>query len=152
MQKWLTVPEACQALSMSERTLRRHLKDEKYQSKLEDGRRFVLIEVPDIDVSDDTQQILAEKDARISELQDEVEYLRQKLDETEQARQRTLKIIQQIQQDSESDKQRSDTIILQLTRQFFEQTKLLEDMRQRSLWSRVRTALGFAASKKHQQK
>jgi peptidoglycan hydrolase CwlO-like protein len=146
MQKWLTVPEACQALGMSERTLRRHLKDEKYQSKLEDGRRFVLIELPDIDVSDDTQKLLAEKDARISELQNEVEYLRQKLDETEQTRQRTDQIIQQMQQDAESDKQRSDTIILQLTRQFEEQKKLLEDMRHRSLWSRVKTVFGFAAS------
>ncbi len=47
--------------------------------------------------------------------------------------------------------QRADTIILSLTRQFEEQNKLLEDMRQpreagRSLWSRVKTAFRFAAS------
>jgi hypothetical protein len=39
-----------------------------------------------------------------------------------------------------------DTIILQLTQKFEEQTKLLEDMRHHSLWSRVKTAFGFAAS------
>jgi hypothetical protein len=61
-----------------------------------------------------------------------------------------------MQQDSTEAQQRSDTIILQLTRQFEEQTNLLEDMRgkfdtatpadHRSLWSRVKATFGFAAS------
>ena len=143
MQQWLTVSEACQALSVSERTLRRHLNDGKYQSKLEEGRRLILIDMPDVDVSDDMHGLLAEKDARISELQTEIEYLRQKLDETEQARQRTDQLIQQMQQDAAEAQQRSDTIILQLTRQFEQQTQLLEDMRQQekgrkhSFWQRL---------------
>jgi chromosome segregation ATPase len=91
-----------------------------------------------MDVSDDTHRLLAEKDARISELQTEIEYLRQKLDEVEQAHQRTDQIIQQMQADFESSKERSDTIILQLTRQLdclVEQNQLLlEDKRPKRRW------------------
>jgi len=54
--------------------------------------------------------------------------------------------IECLQSELSLSRQRSDTIILQLTRQFDEQTKLLEDMRHRSLWSRVKTVFGFAAS------
>jgi len=64
--------------------------------------------------------------------------------------------IERLQSELSESRSRSDTIILQLTRQFEEQTKLLEDMRgkfvsvppanHRSLWSRVRTAFRFAAS------
>jgi hypothetical protein len=37
-------------------------------------------------------------------------------------------------------------IIMQLTKQLEQQTLLIEDLRHRSLWSKVKTALGFAAS------
>ena len=111
------------------------------------------------------------KDGLIDKLQQELAYTRREFDSARQrydvsmqqmqadlieTRQRHDAIIQQMQQDSAEAQQRSDTIILQLTRQFEEQTKLLEDMRQsrasvsrsagRSLWSRVKTAFGFAAS------
>lgn len=43
------------------------------------------------------------------------------------------------------DRQRGDTIIMQLTRQLEQQTLLIEDMRNRSLWLRVKNALGFAS-------
>jgi len=54
--------------------------------------------------------------------------------------------IERLQSELSESRQRSDTIILSLTRQFEEQTKMLEDMRQRSLWSRVKATFGFAAS------
>ena len=54
--------------------------------------------------------------------------------------------LQESRQREDGARQRSDTIILQLTRQFEEQNKLIEDMRHRSLWSRVKTAFGVAAS------
>jgi hypothetical protein len=104
---------------------------------------------------------LNKKDGLIDKLQQELAYTRREFDSARQrydvsmqqmqadlieTRQRHDAIIQQIQQDAESAKQRSDTIILQLTRQFEEQTKLLEDMHHRSLWSKVKTAFGFAPS------
>jgi Arc/MetJ-type ribon-helix-helix transcriptional regulator len=57
------------------------------------------------------------------QLKEENERLHQRLEQA-------METIQQMQSDFESSKQRSDTIILQFTRQFEEQTKLLEDMRQ----------------------
>ena len=66
------------------------------------------------------------------------------------------KRVEALEEELNESRQRSDTIILQLTRQFEEQTKLIEDMRQsrfeesrsagRSLWSKVKTAFGFATS------
>ena len=60
--------------------------------------------------------------------------MRQKVDESEQAR-------QQMQADSAESQQRSDTIILQLTRQVEQKTLALEDMRDRSLWRRIKMAV-----------
>jgi hypothetical protein len=54
--------------------------------------------------------------------------------------------IERLQSELSESRQRSDTIILQLTRQFEAQTKLIEDMRHRSLWARVKTAFGCATS------
>jgi len=40
--------------------------------------------------------------------------------------------------------ERSDTIIMQLTKQLEKQTLMLEDMRNRSLWFRLKAVLGFS--------
>lgn len=45
-------------------------------------------------------------------------------------------------------KERSDTIIMHLTKQLEEKTVMLEDMRSRSIWTRVKTALGFECMEK----
>jgi len=47
---------------------------------------------------------------------------------------RTDQIIQQMQSDLESTKERSDTIVLQLTQQLDQQTKLLQDLRPKEWW------------------
>jgi hypothetical protein len=69
---------------------------------------------------------------RIEQQQTEIEYLRQELTEARQ-------ITKQMQEDAASSQQRSDTIIMQLTRQLEKQTLMLEDMRNRSLWHRIKT-------------
>jgi predicted RNase H-like nuclease (RuvC/YqgF family) len=104
---------------------------------------YVIVDEEQLNNIEEQDDLIAELKTRIEQQQNEIEYLRGELSS---ARQRTDQIIQQMQQDTESDKQRSDTIILQLTRQFEEQTKLLEDMRHRSMWSRVKTAFGFAVN------
>jgi len=51
---------------------------------------------------------------------------------------------QQIEQYAEAQQQ-SNMIIMQLTKQLEQQTLMLEDMRHKSLWQRVKAALGFAS-------
>ena len=40
-EKWVSVPEACQILGISDSTLRRRIKNNKYNSKIEDGRLYI---------------------------------------------------------------------------------------------------------------
>jgi hypothetical protein len=86
-----------------------------------------------VDNSDETdiKTELAVAKKQIEMLETENGFLKERLSEAVESRQRNDAIIQQIQQDASESQQRSDTIILQFTRQFEEQTKLLEDMRQK---------------------
>jgi len=70
-------------------------------------------------------------------LQSEVEYLRTKLDQSQEQ-------VQEVQQHAKEDKQRSDTIIMQLTKQL-KQTLMLEDMRHRSIWKRLKAVFATEA-------
>lgn len=105
-ENWVTVSQACDIYGVSRRTISRWIKQGKVQSKLENNRRLVLVtEVGHTgtseghDVSDMSQQAL------IEQLQSEVEYLRGELQQS---------------------KERSDTIILQLTRQLEHSQRMLE--------------------------
>ena len=80
--------------------------------------------------------------SRLEQQQSEIEFLRSKLSEAHQNNKQMQQIIQQMEQDSAEAQQRSDTIILQLTRQSEQQNMLLEDMRNRpSFWQRLKTGL-----------
>ncbi|MHC4533473.1 MAG: hypothetical protein ACYS6K_05930 [Planctomycetota bacterium] len=81
------------------------------------------------DVSHDKNMTIVQLQSENIRLKEELNYLKQELDDAKKERERSNSIIQQMQTDAEATKQRSDTIILQLTRQFDEQTKLLEDPR-----------------------
>jgi predicted DNA-binding protein YlxM (UPF0122 family) len=141
----LTVSEYASKFKVNESTVRYRIKTGKLQSEMIDGKLHVVFE--DEEITSDLQENYIKQ---IEQLLKQIEYLQEELSQSLQrereSRESADAIIQQIQQDAESAKQRSDTIILQLTRQFEEQTKLLEDMRHRSMWSRVKTAFGFAAS------
>lgn len=130
----LTVQEYMRTSGISQATVYRHIKAGKLTTDKVDDTLYIIIN----DENNDKNETQIETEL-VEQLRTENEYLRQQLEEA-------MKTIKQMQEDSESARQRSDTIILQLTRQFEEQTKLLEDMRHRSLWSRVKTALGFATS------
>lgn len=146
-----TVAEYARLMNISEATVRRRIKAGELNTELIDGITHISLERLPVSserlsttVTDDSQlQLMAQFQERIIEQQSEIKYLRNELSE---ARQRTDEIIRQMQEDSSEAQQRSDTIILQLTQKFDEQTKLLEDMRHRSLWSRVKMAFGVAAS------
>ncbi|MHC4537876.1 MAG: hypothetical protein ACYS6K_28430 [Planctomycetota bacterium] len=138
----LRVSEYARLTSDNEKSVYRKIHRGELQAEKINGILHVVCDrLPSDQVGEqsDNRLFIEEKDARIQQLETENEYLRQQLDQT-------TRTIQQMQEDSESDRQRSDTIILQLTQKFEEQTNLLEDMRHQSLWSKVKTVLGFAAS------
>jgi len=67
-------------------------------------------------------------------LQEVIEWLQTQLSQAHQ-------IIEDMQQKSQMDA----TIIMQLTKQLEHQQLMLEDMRNKSLWRKVKSALGFAS-------
>lgn len=133
----ITVQEDAEKNNVTVRTVYRWIEDGSVDAKKHLGR-WVIVQEDDIDVTlddvdeeDDNssqKEIIVELRQRIEDLADEVQYLRSKLDSASEER------------------QRSDTIILTLSNQLADERKKLEDLRDRSIWIRVKTALGFAAS------
>ena len=134
METKLTVPEYAMQKGLNQSTVYRWIQQGKIDTEKIDGVLHVVVALDEIE-----SQNASIKEPLIAQMQEEIEYLRE---ENKQLREE----LSFSRQREDEARQRSDTIILQLTRQFEEQTKLLEDMRQRSLWSRVKTAFGFAAS------
>jgi hypothetical protein len=93
MTDWVTVKEAVGILGMSERTIRRYIAEGKLRSRLENGRRLVYAKGHDNGISPDRltsvrcvtdafrnfDLLLAEKDARIQQLEEQVDRLTQLL-------------------------------------------------------------------------
>ena len=112
---WLTMTDACQTLGISERTLRRRIEQGKIESKLEDGRRLILAD-------SDGQMADTLVDKRLLEqLRSENEYLRDQ--------------VTSLQNELNISRERSDTILLQLTRQLEQSQRLLEYHRE-PFWRR----------------
>lgn len=109
-KRWVTVSQACDIYKVTRRTLTRWIQQGKVESKLENNRRLILATDEghsetteghdDLDGSQDVSQ-----HDLIDQLRSENEYLRSELKET---------------------KERSDTIVLQLTRQLDQSQRLLE--------------------------
>jgi len=106
----MTIQEACQRLGKSETTVRRWIKQGKLASKMVDG----VYDIPEMAVNDYlndqsmTRQVEGADQPMIDQLKAENEYLKELIQELEDAR------------------QRSDTIVLQLTRQLEQSQRLLE--------------------------
>jgi len=106
----MTIQEACQRLGKSESTVRRWIRSGKLAATMVSGA----YDIPETAVnalSNDKQVVGIDQEpegAVIVRLRDENEYLKQRVEELEQAR------------------ERSDTIILQLTRQLEQSQRLLE--------------------------
>jgi len=128
MSKYITVSEYAQQEGVTERTAYRWVKNNDIDSKRIKGVLHVKI---DKEGTDKDEFILTLKSEN-SHLREQIEYLQQRLE--------------QAQDQVQEDRQRADTIIMQLTKQLEQQTLLLEDMRGRSIWKRFKTALGFASS------
>jgi len=121
--RWLTVTDACQALGVSERTLRRRIEQDKMESKLEDGRRLILV-----DSGGQKADTTAENEL-LEQLRSENEHLRGQ--------------VISIQDELNQSRERSDTIILQLTKQLEQSQRLLEYHREPfwRKWLRKRRAI-----------
>ena len=161
MAIWMPINEAAQILEIHPRTLRRHVDNGKRTSRMEDGKRMVLLEEDEVATAtatanandsandsangngtandNDHMDVIAEKDKRIEDLQSQVQTLEGALSDLQSR-------FDFLQNEASESRTRSDTIILQLTRQFEQQTVMLEDMRNkpsraRELWHRLKVVL-----------
>lgn len=136
MQEYKTVEEAAQILDVDKSTIYRRVKAGTLSEKRINGIKHVLLEVEKGDLqrfaipceSLHYKKLLEEKEALRKTLEKQVEDLKERLLDANDAR------------------ERSDTIILQLTRQIEKQTLMLEDMRDQSFWKRIKATFGFATS------
>ena len=120
MIRKLTVPEYATLMKISPPTVYRRVKAGKLETETIDGILHVIVDESQFN-SDEIQQpseLISEFQTRIESQQAEIEYLREELSKAHS--------------ELSEARQRSDTIILQLTRQFEQQTLLLEDMRQQN--------------------
>ncbi len=116
--KWQTVADACHTLGISQRTLYRRIKKGEIQSKLESGRRLILID--DSQVTDSVASVADMADAALlQQIKSENEHLRDQVKALQEERRAE-------RESAEQSKERSDTIILQLTRQVDQAQRLLE--------------------------
>ena len=136
-KQWVSRAVACQVIGISERTLRRHIQEGKIQSRRDGNRVFVLVDIAD------TETVNSDQSADISghiadtplldQIQKENELLRQQLTEKD-------KQIGKLQEEISEHSQRTDTIIMQMTRQLEVSQRMLESSEQkakRSWWSRL---------------
>ena len=140
-EKWVSVPEACQMLGISDSTLRRRIKNNKYNSKIEDGRLYISM---DEETSQHCQsndyQMTSNTDSLTKQLQSENEFLRQELTSIRLAHTESQTQQAELHQQIEESRTRTDTIIMQLTQQLERTQMQLEDLREtKTLWQRVRS-------------
>ena len=124
----LTINEYSQQFKVSPNTIRRHINNKKLEAEKIDGKWLIKVtqevnqEITQEVNQEVNQKLLDEKDKHIEILNKQTHNLQQLLDDANEAR------------------TRSDTIIMQLTQQL-ERTQLqLEDLREtKTLWQRVRS-------------
>lgn len=132
MKQRIKVYDYATRMGIGVSTVYRHIKAGKLDTETIDGVLYVLADEEELNAIETPLDAIAELKERIEQQQTEIEYLRKELTEARQ-------ITKQMQEDAASSQQRSDTIIMQLTRQLEKQTLMLEDMRNRSLWHRIKT-------------
>lgn len=140
-----TVKEYAQENNVTTRTVYRWIDEGKIQAEKVDGK---LVIIGDIST---TPNITEEKEKLMEQLRNENEYLRKELLQTNKsladANQRldeAQKRYDEAQERHDSAQQQSNMIIMQLTRQLENQNRMLEDMKDRSIWKRIKAVLGFS--------
>ena len=149
---FMTVKEFMQKYEVSKRTVYRWIEDEKLSAGKSHGQWVIDDDKePRNDIGNDKIDDKSDKKydnddigdvterqeiLLIQEMRDEIEYLRKELTQAHEALTLSNQTIAEMQQ-------RHDIIVLQLTTQ---NQQLLEDTRNRSVWTRVKIALGFVSS------
>ncbi len=110
--KWVSVKEACHLLDISESTLRRRISQGIIKAEGEGRERRVAIESDADMTATMTPNVLRQLQKENEILREQVEWLKQKIDQRDQ----------EMAQSGE----RHDTILLQLTRQLEQSQRLLE--------------------------
>ena len=120
----LTINEYSQQFKVSPNTIRRHINNKKLEAEKIDGKWLIKVnqEITQEITQEVNQKLLDEKDKHIEILNKQTHNLQQLLDDANEAR------------------TRSDTIIMQLTQQLERSQLQLEDLREtKTLWQRVRS-------------
>ena len=120
MSKYITIKEYAQQQGVTERTVYRWVTNNDIEVKKVKGVLHVKIDGE----SDDKDELILTLKSENCHLREQIEYLQHRLE--------------QAQETIDDMQKRSDMIIMQLTRQLENQTLMLEDMRNRSLWCRVK--------------
>ncbi|MEK7399025.1 MAG: helix-turn-helix domain-containing protein [Candidatus Poribacteria bacterium] len=128
MTKWVTVSEASVILGMSERTIWRHVSKGSIEAKTEGGRRYIAVN-NDSDKNDN----IVSNDMTTTDRDDIMNYLKTELAERN-------KLIEQLQSEVKSIRERSDTIIMKLTQELEAQRRLFQGLKpgkkkDRSFWN-----------------
>ena len=135
-QEWVTVTQACRIYGVSRRTLTRWVKDGKVESKIDDDRRLILASTVGHDETDQghddsgmSQDV--SQQALVEQLRSEIERLEKQLEAKD-------KQIVNLQEELSEHSQRTDSIIMQLSRnqQLMLESSEMKKERQ-SWWSRL---------------
>lgn len=118
--QWKTLKEACEILGISESTLRRRIKQEEIESKVEKNKRLVFIQESSQMTGQMTEYAMAQH------LQNENERLLQESEELKEQLKRKDSQLQAKDEQMAEASNRHDTIVLQLTRQVEQSQRLLE--------------------------
>lgn len=139
--EWLTMADAASALSISIRTLHRRLADGVFETKTDNGRKYVL-------VPEDCQYVVdGRQNDDVADKETVVEHLKQMIEEKDKQIERLQKTLDEALQESANSRERSDTIILKFTQQMEEQKLLIEDLRKpKPLWQRVKARFGWSVA------
>ena len=148
-KKWLKISDAATVLKVSERTLYTRIKSGNLKSKLEGGKRFIQVKMPNessaakSEISDENfenpaanpemfetvEHLLVEKDARIQQQEGHIKQLEGQVDNLTQQIDHLTQVVAMSQKN-----------IGALTEQLDDSRQLIEDMRQRrTVWQRLKT-------------
>ena len=145
-KKWLQISDAATVLKVSERTLYTRIKSGEIKSRLEHGKRFVQVKMPNEksvaksetsdenfenpaanpEISEMVQHLLVEKDARIQQQEGHIKQLEGQVDNLSQQIDHLTQVVAM-----------SKKNIGALTEQLDDSRQMIEDMRQRSWWKRI---------------
>ena len=131
MEKWITVKEAAQSLSVSERNIRFKIQSGKLKAK-RDGKKWLVCINSHPNLSDsigqDADTIRIPED-QVSDTEF-IQMLKAEIEKRDKQIEFKDKQISKLQEDLSDASQRHDTIVLQLTRQLEQSQRMLEAHRE----------------------